>query len=179
MSKQKKICVGQVGAPHGVKGDVRLMSFMQEPDDIVAYGRLMDETGKAYTLVLKGHHKDKLIVAIEGVDSREAAQHLTNMKLYLDRAALPALEDDGTFYQEDLVGLTVRDLDGKDIGDVIAVHNFGAGDLLEVRFTNGEQEYISFTQDTVPEVDLETGFLIYQPPEMVETKEKAGHDLDS
>jgi 16S rRNA processing protein RimM len=159
-----RVCVAQIGAPHGVRGEVRLWTFTADPMAVARYGPLETEDGKRVFEIervrpAKGH----LVARLRGIDSREAAETLTNTKLFVPRERLPAPEDD-EFYHADLVGLRVDDEDGNEIGAVIAVHNFGAGDILEIQPPEGGTMMLPFTETVVPEVDIAGGRLVIVLP---------------
>ena len=161
-----RICLGVVAGAHGVRGLVKIKSFTETPGDIVAYGPLSDEAGtRRFEIAVKGMAKGSVLAGIAGVEDRDAAQALKGMRLYVDRAALPAPDEEETYYHADLVGLMAESRDGGQIGWVAAVHNFGAGDLLEIaRDDGGPELLVPFTKAAVPEVDLEGGRLVIEPP---------------
>ena len=160
-----RICVGQFGAPHGVRGEVRLRSFTADPDAIAAYGPLETEDGHVVQIEALRRAKDHFVARLAGVGDRNAAERLTNVKLYVLRERLPAPDHADEFYHADLIGLIVVDRDGGKLGTVVAVHNFGAGDLIEVRPANGHvTQMLPFNETTVPVVDLAAGRLIVEPP---------------
>lgn len=160
-----RVCVAQIGAPHGVRGEVRLWTFTAEPMAVARYGPLETEDGqRVFEIEKLRPGKGHLVARLRGIGSREAAETLTNSKLFVPRERLPAPEDD-EFYHADLVGLRVEDEDGNEIGAVIAVHNFGAGDILEIQPPEGGAMMLPFTETVVPEVDIEGGRLVIMLPE--------------
>lgn len=164
----KLLCIGVVAAVHGVRGQVKIKSFAQVPEDIFSYSPLTDATGGcAFRLMPAGVSGNTLLAGIDGVTTREAAEALKGQKLYVDRSLLPATEEE-EFYIEDLRGLAVVSPEGTSLGHVIAVHNFGAGDLLEIETAPGETALYAFTRTTFPEIDLARGSLTFVPPEEVE-----------
>ena len=155
--------MGVVVGAHGVRGLVRLKSFAEEDEALGSYGALTDEAGKDLGLQIVGKAKGVLLGKLDGVSDRDAAQALKGTRLYLDRSVLPPAEED-EFYHSDLIGLRVDHVDGWRIGEVVAVHDFGAGDLLDVRLEGSRKTVlIPFDKDTVPEVDLEAGKLVIDP----------------
>ncbi len=157
-----------VGA-HGVRGLVKVKSFTEDPGDVAAYGPVSDEAGRRswrleVTGPAPGKSPDVLLVRIEGVKDRDAAQALHGTRLYVAREALPALAEEETFYHADLIGLAVEDAEGRALGRVTAVENHGAGDLLEIEGPGGESLLLPFTRAVVPEVDLAGGRLVAVPP---------------
>jgi 16S rRNA processing protein RimM len=159
------VCLGQIGAPHGVRGEVRLRSFTAEPEAIVAYGPLQTEDGRAIEIEAMRPAKDHFVAALAGIHDRDAAAQLANAKLYAPRERLPQLADPEEFYYADLIGLAVIDRGGERIGSVVAVHNFGAGDLIEVRLdAAGRTELLAFSDANVPNVDIAAGTIVIDPP---------------
>jgi 16S rRNA processing protein RimM len=152
----ERICVAQIGAAHGIRGEVRLWVFTEDPAAIAQYGPLEAEDGsRSFEIETIRPAKDHFVARLAGVADRNAAERLTNVKLFVPRDRLPPTEDDDTFYHADLIGLSVIDRDGAAIGTVLAVHDFGAGDILEVRPTDGGVTLMfPFTQAVVPDIDL-------------------------
>ena len=150
------ILVGVAGAPHGVRGEVRLKSYTETPMGIASYPALWAGNPPQRRLRFasaRALKDDMLVVRFEGVDGRDAAQALTNTKLFVARADLPPPEED-EFYHADLIGLEVQGPDGTPVGTVAALENFGAGDLLEIAPPRGDSFYVPFTRAFVPVVDL-------------------------
>jgi len=165
-----RICVAQIGAAHGIRGEVRLRSFTQDPRAVIAYGPLESEDStQRFEIEALRPAKDHFVARFAGIDNREAAEKLTNLKLYVPRDRLPPIEDDETFYFADLVGLTAVTPDGAPLGTVTAVHNFGAGDMIEIRPQGGgEPLMVPFTDANVPGVDIAAGRVVVVPPTEVE-----------
>lgn len=164
-----RICVGSIAGAFGVAGEVRLKSFCAIPEDIATYGALWTEDGKrSFTVKLTRPVAGGLGARLSGVASKEAADALRGVELFADRSRLPSLPDD-EFYHADLIGLEVRDTGGRLIGTVRAVHNHGAGDLLEI-FGQGRKGplLLPFTKAAVPTVDLATGRIVADLPEGLE-----------
>lgn len=173
-----KVCLAAVAGAHGVRGLVRLKTFTERPEDVAAYGALSDEAGtRSFRLTLKGWAKDLPVVAIAGVNDRNAAQALRGTRLYVARAALPPPDEEEAYYHADLLGLAVEDMDGRPLGRVRAIYDFGAGDLLEVAGPDGRVRVLPFTKAVVPVVDLDGGRLVADPPaEVGEPEPKAPED---
>ncbi len=150
------VLVGRVAGAFGVRGEVRITSYTEEPATLLGYGSLLDDHG-APVLELSGGRAAKspeLIVRAVGVDSKEAADALRGLKLHVPRDALPAPEED-EFYLHDLIGMEARDPDGAPLGRIKAVFNHGAGDILELDpGDGGRSRLIPFTREAVPEVDV-------------------------
>lgn len=170
-----RVCVGVIVGPHGIRGQVRVKSFTAEPEDIAAYGPVTDEFGtRTFTLNVTGRSKGVVLCAIDGVDDRNAAEALRGVRLHVDRAVLPAPEEEDEFYHADLIGLRVEFSDGVVLGRVAAVYDFGAGDVLEVRAENGGVTMLPFTREAVPVIDLDGGRLVAERlPGLAEDAPKA------
>jgi 16S rRNA processing protein RimM len=164
--KPDRVLLGEIGRPQGLQGEVRIRSFTAEPGAIADYGPLEDETGTRLFEIESLRVTPKALTArLKDVESRGQAEALTGTKLYVPRSRLPEREED-EWYHSDLIGSAALDPDGAAIGTVIAVHNFGAGDLLEIRPASGAATVLMpFTRETVPEVDVEGGWLKVVPPE--------------
>ncbi|HXW30020.1 MAG TPA: ribosome maturation factor RimM [Xanthobacteraceae bacterium] len=160
-----RVCLAQIGAPHGLAGEVRLHAFTEEPLAVGRYGTLeAEDRSRQFELTALRLGKRGLIAAFAGVADRTAAARLTAIRLYVPRARLPDPDDADTFYHADLVGLTVEAADGLPIGTVCAVHDFGAGDLLEVKPAIGPSLMLPFTKAAVPVVDLAAARLVAALP---------------
>ncbi len=165
------VCVGVVTKPKGVRGEVRIKSFTAAPTDIVAYGPLhRGPDGPVVAFELCGNQRDMVTARIAGIGDRNGAEALRGAKLFVPRAALPEVVEDDEYYLTDLVGLAVELADGTAWGTVHALHDFGAGDILEVARTEGETVMLPFTRETVPVVDIAGGRLVIDPLE--ETSEE-------
>jgi 16S rRNA processing protein RimM len=161
-----RICLGQVGAAHGVSGEVRLRSFTADPAAIAGYGQLETEDGRIFLIEALRPAKDHFIAQLSGVRDRDAARALANAKLYVPRERLPEPDTADEFYYADLIGLAVVDPAGKELGTVVAIHNFGAGDLIEVRqAAGGTTQMLPFDAATVPLVDIAAGRIVVATPQ--------------
>jgi 16S rRNA processing protein RimM len=160
MSKPKSelIMVAQVGAVHGVQGEFKILSFMQNPVSVLEYSPLLSDKGEvALNITAAREHKGQLLVRAKEAPDRTAAEKLKGLKLYIDRADLPEIAEDDDYYITDLIGLSVVDQAGVAFGKVSGVENFGAGDLLDLQPLEGPRVYIPFTRVAVPEVDIKAG----------------------
>jgi 16S rRNA processing protein RimM len=159
-----RICLGQISAPHGVRGEVRLRSFTAEPAAITTYGPLESEDGRVFTIETLRPAKDFFVVRLSGVTDRDAAERLTNTRLYVPRERLPEPQAPDEYYHADLVGLRVVNRAGRPCGTVVAIHNFGAGDIIELRpMQGGDTQLLPFDAATVPEVNLRAGEIVFNP----------------
>ena len=166
--------MGRFGAPHGVRGELRLQSFTGDPLAIADYGPLTDKSGKkTFTLLnLRPQGKDMLVVRLKDVDDRDGAQALNGVELYLARDKLPAPDPD-EFYLADLEGLRAETTTGAVIGRVVALRNFGAGDILEIApATGGDTLMYPFTKAVAPIIDLAGGRIVVEPPTETEGENK-------
>jgi 16S rRNA processing protein RimM len=176
MTKSNLVLLGRFGAPHGVRGEIRLQSFTGDPLAIGSYGPLTDKSGaesfKLLSLRLQG--KEMLVARVDGVVDRSGAERLTGVELYVAREKLPETEDEDEFYLADLVGLRAETQDGALLGRVVAVRNFGAGDILEIApAQGGETLMFPFTKAVVPVVSLAEGRVIVAPPAEIELREES------
>ncbi|MDF1873888.1 ribosome maturation factor RimM [Vannielia sp.] len=163
-----RVCVGVISGAFGVAGEVRLKSFCAEPSDIAEYGMVESEDGqRQYDITLTRPIKNAYAARLTGITTKEEADARKGEKLFVSRDVLPALPDD-EYYHSDLIGLAVFDTGGVALGTVQAVHDHGAGDLLEVRMA-GEMDTVllPFTLEVVPTVDLAAGRVVVNPPEEV------------
>jgi 16S rRNA processing protein RimM len=160
-----RVCLGQFGAAHGVRGEIRLYSFTADPPAIAGYGPLESEDGRTFKIEAMRPAKDHFVARISGIADRNAAELLKNVKLYVPRERLPEPDEPDEFYHADLIGLTVVDRDGKKLGTVAALHNFGAGDLIEITPDGGgKTELLPFDEHHVPLVDIAAGKIVAVPP---------------
>ncbi len=160
----RRICVGVITGAHGVRGAVRIKSFTAEPGDVARYGALDDESGeRRFKLRLIGSAKGVVIAKLAGIEDRDRAEALRGLRLYLSRDALPPPGEE-EYYHADLIGLEAALTDGSLLGRVCAVHDFGAGDTLEIERAKGPPVMVPFTRAVVPTVDLAGGRLVVDPP---------------
>lgn len=152
-----RVCVGAIAGAFGVRGEARIKSFCAEPSDIAGYSPLTAEDGRSFSVRITREVKGGFAARLSGVDTREQAEALRGTRLYAPRDRLPPLEDE-EYYHADLIGLEVVDTGGAALGRVRAVHDFGAGDVLEI--TGAAGLMVPFTRAAVPTVDLRTGRLV-------------------
>lgn len=138
MAPPDRVCLGAIAGAFGVKGEVRLKSFCAEPASIADYGPLATEDGRSFTVTITRPLKGAFAARLSGVTDRDAAEALRGTRLYADRSRLPPPGED-EFYHADLIGLVVLDTGGATLGRVKAIHDHGAGDLLEVERGQGER----------------------------------------
>lgn len=161
-----KLLMGRIGAAHGIKGEVRIQSFTEDPLALASYGPLATNKPGLTIKILSARTTTNVLVArLEGVNDRTAAEKLNGVELYVERGLLPDPDDEDDFYHADLLGLRAQLADGTLLGNVSAIPNFGAGDLIEVRDArSGDTFLFPFTKAVVPEVKLKDGYLIIDPP---------------
>jgi 16S rRNA processing protein RimM len=155
--------LGAVIAAHGTKGEVRVKAFTSNPENLGAYGPLtLDDGRRLCVTALRIAKPGEIIVRFDGVSDRNAAEALTGSRLCVSREALPDPEAD-EFYHADLVGLAVEDQAHLPLGKVRAIHNFGAGDIMEIETTGGETEFVPFTDKVIVKVELPSRIVIVRP----------------
>jgi 16S rRNA processing protein RimM len=162
----ERICVAQIGPAHGTRGEVRLKSFTADPMAVMDYGALETEDGTAtFEIESLRPAKSYWVAQLRGVRDRNAAERLANTKLFVPRDRLPAAETD-EFYHADLIGLAAVTTDGRQLGTVVAIHDFGAGNILELR-QDGKRDTVMlpFTSATVPVVDIAGRRIVIDPPD--------------
>lgn len=159
-----RVLVAIVGAPHGVRGEMRVKPLTGEPLAFADYGPLETRDGRKLVVRPVRMQKDMAIVRIDGIADRDAAARLTNAELFAERARMPAADED-EFYHADLIGLRVFTAEGTAIGEVIAIPDYGAGDLLEIARPDLPSALLPFTQAFVPEIDLAARRIVIAPPE--------------
>ena len=171
--RETRVCVAQIGAAHGLRGGVHLRSFTADPEAFAQYGPLETEDGsRRFEIDSVKPSKDGFTVRFVGVTRREQAEALRNVNLYVGRDRLPAPAD-GEFYFADLIGLAAVTPAGETLGEVIALHNFGAGDIIEVRLVSGDTTMLAFDKATVPEVDIAGGRIVVVMPEEIVVQDPA------
>jgi 16S rRNA processing protein RimM len=167
VAKDARICVARIGAAHGVRGEVKLWPFTEDPMAVLHYGPLSTKDGARQFEVARARvAKDHLVAVLKGVATREDAERVNGIELYIAREKLPATDAD-EYYHADLIGLRAVDLQGEVIGKVLAIHNFGAGDIIEIAPAQGSSLLLPFTNAVVPTVDIAAGHVvIVMPPEI-------------
>ena len=156
--------MARIGAAHGVRGEVRVKAFTADPLALAEYGSLTAEDGRTFRVERLRPAKEVVIAKLSGVNDRTAAEALNGVELYVPRDKLPPPDDDDDFYHADLIGLEAFGADGEPLGTVVAVHNFGAGDILDIAPRRGPSLLIPFTREAVPDIELSMGRLVAIPP---------------
>ena len=174
-----RLLMGRIGAAHGIKGEVRIQSFTDDPMALAGDGELStNRPGLTVTIEAARTTTNVLIARLKGITDRTAAEKLNGVELYVDRARLPPIEEEDDFYLTDLIGLEARAVDGVPLGHVLAVPNFGAGDILEIGGPGREALLVPFTRTAVPEIRIGEGYLVVDPPVEIEGEapDPAGDD---
>ena len=163
-----KICVARIGAAHGVRGAVKLWTFTEDAFAVKEYGLLSTKDGARHFEVTSAREaKDHLVATFKGVATREEAERLNGIELYVPREKLPATEDD-EYYHADLIGLAAETTAGVALGRVVAIHNFGAGDIIEIAPPSGPTMLLPFTNAVVPTVDISVGRVVIELPKEID-----------
>ncbi|WP_019170848.1 ribosome maturation factor RimM [Pseudaminobacter salicylatoxidans] len=156
---ENPIQMAVIGAPHGVRGELRVKTFTGDPLALGDYGPLFSKDGRAFEVIDIRPAKTVVVVRFKGVNGRDAAEALNGTELFIDRSALPDDGEEDEFYHADLIGLAVKDETGAAVGKVTAVQNFGGGDILEISHAGRKGVLVPFTETAVPEIDIKAGFL--------------------
>src|SRR6266481_4849944 len=162
------ICVARIGAPHGVRGAVKLRTFTEDPFAVKEYGPLTTKDGaRQFEVTHVREARDHLVATLKGIATREDAERLNGIELYIAREKLPATDDD-EYYHADLIGLTAVNAANEPLGRVVAIHNFGAGNIIEIAPSHGPTMLLPFTNAVVPTVDLAGGRVVIDLPGEIE-----------
>jgi 16S rRNA processing protein RimM len=171
-----QICVARIGAAHGVRGAVKLWTFTEDPLAVKAYGPLVTKDGaRQFEVTHAREAKGHLVATLKGIGTREEAERLNGVELYIARDKLPAT-DENEYYHADLIGLAAVNAANEPLGRVIAIHNFGAGDIIEIAPAHGATMLLPFTNAVVPSVDLAGGRVIIELPDEIEGDDSSSAD---
>lgn len=167
MTNNKLICIGKIISAHGIRGQVKIHSYTEIPEEINNYSPLLGKDGlKSYKVNIKSCNNEILIANIDGINDRNAAEALKGEKLYTTRKSLPETEEN-EFYYEDLAGLKVLSKSGEEYGIVEEINNYGAGDIITIKLKNGKQEEYSLSRDIFPEISIDKGTITFIAPEIL------------
>ena len=173
---RSQICVARIGAAHGVRGAVKLWTFTEDPLAVKAYGPLVTKDGaRQFEVTHAREAKGHLVATLKGIATREEAERLNGIELYIARDKLPAT-DENEYYHADLIGLDAVNAANEPLGRVIAIHNFGAGDIIEIAPAHGVTMLLPFTNAVVPSVDLASGRVIIELPDEIEGDDSSSAD---
>jgi 16S rRNA processing protein RimM len=171
-----QICVARIGAAHGVRGQVKLWTFTEDPFAVTQYGPLSTKDGtRRFEVAQAREGKGHLVATLKGVTSRNEAERLNGLELYVAREQLPATDQD-EYYHADLIGLAAVTTAGEPLGRVTAIHNFGAGDIIEIAPASGPTMLLPFTNAVVPTVDFAGSRVVIELPEEIEGDEPVAAD---
>ena len=163
-----QICIARIGAAHGVRGAVKLWTFTEDPLAVRAYGPLVTKDGaRSFEIATAREAKGHLVATLKGVATREDAERLNGIELYVAREKLPDT-DQNEYYHADLIGLAAVTPANEPLGRVVAIHNFGAGDIIEIAPPHGATMLLPFTNAVVPTVDLAEGRVVIEMPDEIE-----------
>jgi 16S rRNA processing protein RimM len=163
-----QICIARIGAAHGVRGAVKLWTFTEDPLAVKSYGPLTTKDGaRQFEVTQIREARDHLVATLKGITTRDEAERLNGIELYVTRDRLPATDDD-EYYHADLIGLAAVNSANEPLGRVIAIHNFGAGDIIEIAPPDGATMLLPFTNAVVPTVDLKGGRVVIELPDEIE-----------
>ena len=171
-----KICVARIGAAHGVRGAAKLWTFTEDPFAVKAYGPLTTRDGaRQFEVTSAREAKGHLVATLKGIATREEAERLNGVELYVAREKLPATGED-EYYHADLIGLAAVNAANEPLGKVIAIHNFGAGDIIEIAPAQGATMLLPFTNAVVPSVDVAGGRVVIELPSEIEGDDPSSAD---
>ena len=171
-----QICVARIGAAHGVRGAVKLWTFTEDPLAVKRYGPLSTKDGtRQFEVANAREAKGHLVATLKGVATREEAERLNGIELYIAREKLPDTDED-EYYHADLIGLAAVNAANEPLGRVIAIHNFGAGDIIEIAPPHGATMLLPFTNAVVPTVDLGGGRVVVELPDEIEGDDPTSAD---
>ena len=171
------ICVARIGAAHGVRGAVKLWTFTEDPLAVRTYGPLLTKDGaRQFEVTSAREAKGHLVATLKGVATREEAERLNGIELYVAREKLPDTDED-EYYHADLIGLAAVNAAGEPLGRVIAIHNFGAGDIIEIAPPSGSTMLLPFTNAVVPTVDVAGGRVVIEMPKEIEGDTPSSADV--
>ncbi len=174
-----RVCLGLIVGAKGLRGEVRIKAFTQDPAAVAAYGPVTASDGRTFRLSVTGMSKGTVVARIEGLADRNSAEALKGLELFVDRAKLPVPEK-GTFYYADLVGLSVALTTGESVGKVSGVDNFGGGDVLEITTNSGQSVAVPFTDTVIAGVDLAAGTVAINPvPGLFDDEPAGGAEEDN
>jgi 16S rRNA processing protein RimM len=168
-----QVCVARIGAAHGVRGAVKLWTFTEDPFAVTRYGPLATKDGaRSFEVAQAREGKGHLVATFNGVTTRNEAERLNGIELYVAREKLPATDED-EYYHADLIGLAAVTTANEPLGRVIAIHNFGAGDIIEIAPPSGATMLLPFSNIVVPTVDIAGGRVVIELPAEIEGDEPA------
>jgi 16S rRNA processing protein RimM len=170
--RSRDVLLAAITGAQGLKGEVRVKAFTASPDALARYGQLHTKDGRLLTVTAARPAKDdEAVLTIAEVRDRASAEALRGVELFVARGALPAPEHE-EYYHADLIGLRAEDVEGRSLGIVHAIHNYGAGDVIEIARSDGDTILLPFTRGTVPQVEIEQERVVVAVPEEIESGER-------
>jgi len=163
------IPIGKIVAAHGIKGEIVIHPYNPDGDESL-FTQAVNKQAEPCHIKIRGHKKQQIIAAMKHIITRNDAEALRGQELFVPREMLPEVEEE-EFYHADLVGLKALNANRDELGQVVGVYNYGAGDIIEIRDKNGKEEMFPFTKETVPEIDIKGGYVVVVPPEMHSERE--------
>lgn len=171
MSSEAMILLGVIGAPHGIKGHIKIYTYTEQPENITAYGALSDKSGKKqFDISIIRSMPDHVIASVKGYPDRNAIEKLRGQELYVPRSRLPEPKDD-EYYIEDLIGLEIRDTQHSIIGHIASIQNFGSGDIVEIKMMDGKSEFHALLHFS--EINIQKRYAILDLPDIIEAEDEA------
>ncbi|HXS05253.1 MAG TPA: ribosome maturation factor RimM [Rhizomicrobium sp.] len=165
----RDVLLAAVIGAQGLKGAVKVKLFTETPEALAKYGPLRDARGKSYEIIAcRAAKPGEAVISFAGIADRSAAEALKGAELFVSRAALPETAEE-EFYHADLIGLEAQDSEGRVLGRVAAIHNYGAGDVIEITCPDGDSVLLAFTRETVPTIDIPGGRIVVAVPEDEDT----------
>jgi 16S rRNA processing protein RimM len=162
---EKHVLLAAVIGASGLKGAVKAKIFTASPEALTSYGALTDRHGKEFSITaFRPGKTGEAVISFSGITTREAAEALKGTELFIARDALPKTGDE-EFYHADLIGLEAQDGEGRILGKIAAIHNYGAGDIVEITRSDGDSVLLAFTRETVPTIDIPGGRIVVAVPE--------------
>ncbi|SHF54978.1 16S rRNA processing protein RimM [Kaistia soli DSM 19436] len=172
MADDNRVILGQFGAAHGIRGEVKLQAYTEDPLGVADYGPVTLDDGRVVEFISVRPQGEGIVARVKDIGDRTAAETLRNRRFSVDRSVLPTIDEEDDFYYADLVGLRAELADGASYGSVVAMQNFGAGDLIEIMpAPGGRSFYLPFTRAVVPVVDIAGGRIVVEPPPEIEARQ--------
>jgi 16S rRNA processing protein RimM len=171
----RDVLLAAVIGAQGLKGEVRVKTFTEQPEALARYRDMHTKDGHHFTVTAaRSTRPNEAVLSLAEVGDRTAAESLKGTELYVTRAALPQTDDPDEFYHADLIGLRAEDFEDRALGTVKALHNFGAGDVIEIEQPGGDTLLLAFTKETVPSIEIDKGRIVVAVPRDDEAEDRHG-----
>lgn len=163
----KLIPAGKISSAHGIKGDLKLFSYLESPENFRLYKNFYNKDGEKIKFTFLRTQQNFAIIRLENINDRTAAEKIKGTEFFLNREEMPETKK-GEYYYEDLIGLKVLASDKK-IGQIRSINNYGAGEIIEIEYydTQKKNELFAFTKTTFPEINIKEGYIVFEEPEVV------------